>query len=77
MSPTITELLDFEEQCPNDRVGRTRRSARALRSPPARYFQLLHHAFKDPAGLTARPMLVPRLIRRRDTKAQEQRDRAG
>lgn len=70
-----TELLDFEDQWPRW----SGRKDMAIRSrfgiTPARYFQLLHRALDDPTAVAARPMLVRRLLRRRDTVTREQRRR--
>lgn len=75
--PTVTELLDFEEAWPRW-SGRKEEALRArFGFSPARYFRLLNHAIDTPAALAARPMLVRRLLRRREAGSREQRRRAG
>lgn len=75
--PTLTELLNFENDWPRW-SGRKYEAIRArFAIPPARYFQLLHRAIDMLEALEARPMLVRRLCRIRNEAALEERRRRG
>lgn len=73
------ELLDFEERWPRWSGQKDEAIRARFGVPPARYFQLLLRAIDTAAALEARPMLVRRLRRVRDTAAEqtERRRRAS
>lgn len=67
----LNELLDFEEQWPRWSSRKDEAIRDRFGLPPARYFQLLLRELDTVEALEARPMLVRRLRRRRDSAAAE------
>ncbi|WP_018297277.1 DUF3263 domain-containing protein [Corynebacterium lubricantis] len=60
-------LLDFEARAPRSLGAKEEAIRRELGLTPVRYFQRLNMLIDDPDALAARPQLVRRLQRVRDT----------
>jgi hypothetical protein len=75
LSARDSSILDFEAKHARDDGNKEASIRAALGIPKARYYQLLNQIIDKPEALKAEPMLVKRLLNRRDSRARARASR--
>ncbi|MDQ0283801.1 DUF3263 domain-containing protein [Rhodococcoides fascians] len=73
MTPQQMEILAFEKRWYTAQGSKEADITEQFSMSPVRYFQLLNRLLDDPDALRADPVLVKRLRRIRDSRAQVRR----
>jgi hypothetical protein len=68
-------ILEFEAKYTRDDGSKEARIRAELGLPKARYYQLLNKIIDSPDALRAEPMLIKRLLNRRDSRTRARANR--
>ncbi|WP_231587492.1 DUF3263 domain-containing protein [Corynebacterium comes] len=77
LSDDDARLLDFEERAPRSAGAKEELIRKQLGMSPVRYYQRLNLLIDVPAAMAAHPVLLGRLRRIRDRRAEERQRAEG